>query len=49
MIAEGRDAGSVTDEEIKGIAAEAEQFRRHHKITRKQMAEAVGSPLTTPL
>ena len=42
MIAEGRDAATVTAEEIKTIAADTEQFRRHHKITRKAIAEKTG-------
>lgn len=42
MIAEGRDAGSVTDEEIKQIAADCESFRRAASITRKDMAQQTG-------
>lgn len=42
MIAEGRDAGSVTAEEIEKIAADAEVFRRVHRITKQAMAEKLG-------
>ncbi|MGN6727778.1 MAG: hypothetical protein ACTHLZ_17800 [Tepidisphaeraceae bacterium] len=42
MIAEGRDAGSVTAEEIQQVAADVEVFRRNHKISRKVIADKTG-------
>lgn len=42
MIAEGREAGSVTAEEIKQIADDVGIFLHQTGITRKQLAEATG-------
>lgn len=42
MIAEGTDAASVTDEQIKRVADDVELFCRAHAIPRKALAKAAG-------
>jgi DNA transposition AAA+ family ATPase len=42
MIAEGTDAAAVTEEQILGVANDVETFTRNYKISRKDLAKAIG-------
>lgn len=47
MIAEGTDAASVTNEQIRQVAADVELFCKRHDIKGKALAKAVGYSPTT--